>query len=85
MNDAARIRKLNWLCRRGMKELDILLSRFVQRHEQELVQGAWPGLEELLQFEDDVLWDCVQDPALAAAGPHRHLLSRIRGGSSGAD
>lgn len=61
-----------------MKELDILLERFLRLHEQELAAGSWPGLEDLLQYEDDVLWDCLQDPSHSAAGPHRALLNRIR-------
>jgi antitoxin CptB len=79
MASAERVRRLRWLCRRGMKELDVLLDRFVDRHEAGLANGAWPGFEQLLAFEDDLLWDCVQDPGRASAAAHADLLSAIRG------
>lgn len=80
MGGQQRVRKLKWLCRRGMKELDILLAAFIDRHEQELESGSWEDFETLLRFEDDVLWDCLQDPGCSQAGPHRQLLNVIRSG-----
>ena len=78
MGGQQRVRKLRWLCRRGMKELDILLAAFIARHEQELESGCWEDFESLLRFEDDVLWDCLQDPGCSEAGRHRPLIKRIR-------
>ena len=78
MVDHERLKKLKWLCRRGMKELDILLEQFLADHETALNRGEWSELEQLLSTEDDVLWDWVQDPDHAAAEPFRHLLTQIR-------
>ena len=78
MSDGGRISRLRWLCRRGMKELDILLARFVDLHEKELDGGAWPEFERLLETEDDLLWDWFQDPAHPGAGDFRVLLEQIR-------
>ena len=61
-----------------MKELDVLLERFLQRRESALARGDWPGFEQLLDFEDDVLWDCLQDPSIPAAAGHAELLASIR-------
>lgn len=60
-----------------MKELDLLLSRFVDRHEAELERGLWPGLEALLALEDDMLWERLQTPPPSAA-EHADLLAAIR-------
>ncbi len=79
MPDAARYRKLQWLCRRGMKELDVLLERFLRDERETLEQGGWPHFEDLLLQEDDRLWDWLMDPALPGAEQHRRLLERIRG------
>jgi len=76
--DEQRCRKLKWLCRRGMKELDILLEHFLARRGAELRSGLWPELEALLDTEDDLLWDWVQHPATPAAEPFRALLEDIR-------
>lgn len=78
MADVDRVRRLRWLCRRGMKELDLLLLRFVDRHETELAAGGWPQAETLLAMEDDVLWDWLQDPARAGDEALRALLESIR-------
>ena len=80
MQQPGRINKLKWLCRRGMKELDVLLEGFLDQHQQELSVGGWPELESLLQNEDDRLWDWVQQPASEQASGYRAVLKEIRGG-----
>ncbi len=54
--DPATVRRLQWRCRRGMRELD----RLFERRLAHLVQTAdGPGLarfERLLEGEDDRLW-----------------------------
>ncbi|WP_345295289.1 succinate dehydrogenase assembly factor 2 [Luteimonas vadosa] len=50
------VRRLRWRCRRGMRELDQLLTRYLDHH--------WPGASDtergvflqLLDCEDDRLW-----------------------------
>jgi succinate dehydrogenase flavin-adding protein (antitoxin of CptAB toxin-antitoxin module) len=61
-----------------MKELDLLLERFVEQHEEALTAGHWPELEALLETEDDLLWAWLQKPAVTGAKPFRSLLERIR-------
>ena len=80
MGDIERVRKLKWLCRRGMKELDILLERFIDNHQDSLADGSWPDLEALLQTEDDVLWDWFQDSSNPDASRYQELLVQIRRG-----
>ena len=81
MGDIERVRKLKWLCRRGMKELDILLEQFIDNHQESLAGGSWPELEALLRTEDDLLWDWFQDSSNPAASRYRELLDQIRRGS----
>ena len=78
----SRVSKLKWLCRRGMKELDVLLERFLDQHQQQLLDGRWPELESLLQNEDDLLWDWLQQPACEPAAAYRGVLEIIRAGRS---
>jgi antitoxin CptB len=68
----AESQRLRWRCRRGMRELDRLLERYLDQ--------AWAGadaveradFERLLGCEDDRLWrwflghDTPEDPALHA-------------------
>jgi antitoxin CptB len=81
MEQTLRIRQLKWLCRRGMKELDILLENFLARQAQQLECGQWREFEDLLQAEDDQLWDWLQNPQRPQASRFNALLSQIRRGS----
>lgn len=65
-----------------MKELDILLERFIDNHEQDLEKGTWPELESLLNTEDDLLWDWFMDPHKPSASRYRNLLDHIRNGAA---
>lgn len=81
MTDAAasvELQRLRWRCRRGMRELDQLFTRYLER--------VWPvasaddrtTFERLLACEDDRLWrwflgyEIAEDPELHA------LVERIR-------
>lgn len=53
------INAIRWRCRRGMLELDRLLSRFVERHYGSLNHQDSAALLELLALEDDRLWTAL--------------------------
>lgn len=80
--DTIRLKKLKWLCRRGMKELDVLLQQFLAENGQQLVNGAFPEFESLLESEDDRIWAWVQHPDLPDAGRYSELLGTIRNGAA---
>jgi antitoxin CptB len=74
-----RVKRLRWLARRGMRELEILIENFLRREAAALSDGAWPELEALLACEDDQLWAWFQGRYDAAAEPYRSLLDNLRG------
>ncbi len=47
--------KLKWQCRRGTKELDLLLSRYLETHYQAADEADKHYFEALLKLEDSVL------------------------------
>jgi antitoxin CptB len=53
---SARDAKLIWNCRRGMLELDIILSKFVSTTFRELNAAQRDTLERLLTYPDPVLY-----------------------------
>ena len=63
-----------------MKELDILLERFITQNEASLSRGEWPELENMLDSEDDVLWSWFQNPSAEGARQFRSLLTKISRG-----
>ena len=78
MQGEERIRRLQWLCRRGMRELDILLESFLTCKHDELSASAFPALECFLNEEDDRLWDWLQMSSRPESGEYRKLVDAIR-------
>ncbi len=67
----AQARRLLWRCRRGMKELDVLLERFARGHLAAADADARALFERFLELPDPVLADYLlgeaqpADPSLA--------------------
>jgi antitoxin CptB len=56
MSEADRLR---WHCRRGLLELDLVLSRFLDRQSSTLTPGQQSAFKTLLECSDNDLWDLV--------------------------
>lgn len=54
--DDAELRRLRWKCRRGMRELDQLLTRYLDRDWRQSSQEQRGVFLQLLETEDDKLW-----------------------------
>lgn len=78
MSDEAELRRLRWRCRRGMRELDRLLERWLD--------GGWSSSSEsergvflrLLDCEDDKLWHWFMGHEAATDAELDALVRRIR-------
>ncbi|WP_423820940.1 succinate dehydrogenase assembly factor 2 [Salinisphaera sp. SPP-AMP-43] len=75
MSEKARIR---WLCRRGMKELDVLLERFVNSDYDSLSAAQHEAFVNLLHYEDPDLWVLFMGRAEAETPEQAELVERIR-------
>ncbi len=67
-----------WRCRRGMKELDLLLERYARSRHREAPAAERARFEALLELPDPLLAGYLlagQTPADPALGP---LIERIR-------
>lgn len=75
MNEHARLR---WLCRRGMKELDVLLSRYLEGPYATEPASARAAFARLLEHQDPELYALLtgrmvtEDPQIA------EVIERIR-------
>jgi antitoxin CptB len=47
--------KLRWRCRRGMKELDVLLARYMDEHFRSASTAEQDAFRQLLEIQDTVL------------------------------
>lgn len=58
-DDAAQRARLRWRARRGLLENDLILQRFLGRHESSLTDRQVTGLHELLDLPDNELLDLI--------------------------
>jgi antitoxin CptB len=56
VSEAADVGRLRWRCRRGMRELDRLLERYLERAWPQAEPSERAAFERLLACEDDQLW-----------------------------
>ena len=61
-----RLKMLEWRCRRGMLENDLLLTRFLERRGAALSEGDVAALDRLLDLPDGELWDVLCGRTIAA-------------------
>ena len=73
--DAAAQRRLQWKCRRGLLELDLVLQRFLEKHFEE--KDAKP-LNDLLELQDNDLWDIVSGRSDRYEARFEGIVARIR-------
>ena len=73
--DEAVQRKLRWKCRRGLLELDLVFQDFVEKH---LEEKDVKEFNELLDFEDNDLWEIVSGRSNRYDARHGGIVARIR-------
>ncbi|MFW6277914.1 MAG: succinate dehydrogenase assembly factor 2 [Halorhodospira sp.] len=75
---AAARRRLRWRCRRGTKELDLLLERFLAVGFEALDAEGRAAFERLLALEDHLLQDWLINGQLPTDRELRWIVERIR-------
>jgi antitoxin CptB len=70
--------RLRWRCRRGMKELDALLTRYLNGPLATAETAEWDRFERLLECEDDQLWDWLSGRIRPPDQVLGELVDRIR-------
>ncbi len=78
MNDDIEIRKLKWRCRRGMRELDQLLERWLDAAWRQSNPADRATFLRLLDSEDDRLWKWFLGHEVAPDAELQSLIERIR-------
>ena len=70
--------RIQWRCRRGMLENDLVLSRFLAARGAQLTEDEIAMLDRLLDLPDNELWDLIagrEEPRDASVMP---LLAQLR-------
>ncbi|WP_240098898.1 succinate dehydrogenase assembly factor 2 [Thermomonas flagellata] len=77
-DDGAELRRLRWRCRRGMRELDQLLERWLDRCWRQSPSSERAVFLRLLDCEDDRLWRWFLDHETPADADLAALVHAIR-------
>jgi len=81
-SDLANRSRLRWRSRRGLLENDLILTRFLDAHEEDLSDADVDALTRLLDLADNPLLDLLlarSEPEGEVDLPHvRALLVRLR-------
>ena len=70
--------RLRWRCRRGMLELDLVLSAFLERHLDQLDASEIEALKVLLALPDPDLLDLVMGRAEPEGAAEHELIALMR-------
>ena len=80
--DPANRARLRWRARRGLLENDLILTRFLDAHEEEMTDDEVDALTRLLDLADNPLMDLLLgrvEPEGDVDLPHvRALLAKLR-------
>ena len=76
--DAIELKRLRWQCRRGMREMDMLLERWLDRYFPSANSEQRRQFTQLLLTEDDLLWDWIMEKNLPDDPALLELLHQVR-------
>ena len=74
----ARLDRARWRCRRGMKELDVLLERFAARGLERIDDRDLDALERLLDSPDQDILEWLASASAAPPSGMTGIVSLIR-------
>jgi len=75
---AEEIPRLKWLCRRGVKELDIIMSHYLEYSFLDAPASEQKAFRELLQIEDPILFQLVVGKQKSPDAEQDKLLALLR-------
>ena len=78
MTPQVRLERVRWRCRRGMKELDVLLERFARHGLNRLDEGELDALERLLEQPDQDILEWIASTTANPPPDLRAVVSRVR-------
>ncbi len=70
--------RLRWHCRRGMKELDLVLLRYLEQDYEAASPADRAAFARILDLQDPELFGYLVGRAVPTDDTLRHVLARIR-------
>ena len=75
--DSANRAKLAWRCRRGMRELDMVLMRYLERDFDAAEVAEQASFELLLSLQDPDIYDLLTGRITADDPGVQHVVERL--------
>lgn len=72
---STRLNRLRWRSRRGLLELDLVLTRFLAKHLEVLTDAELLAYTQLLQGDDNDLLDYVNGLQVPDDAMQRHIVA----------
>ena len=71
------IKRIHWKCRRGMREIDLLLREFSQTKLDQLNQNELVMFEEILNYDDQKLYDFIFKKTSLDNNLHENFINKF--------
>ena len=75
--DRENLARLRWRCRRGLRELDVLLMRYLEREFETALRSAQAAFESLLSAEDPEILDLLAGRLVADDAALNAVVQRL--------
>ena len=69
------INRLKWKCRRGMRELDLLLKEFSENEMLNLSSDDHGTFDEVLNYDDQTLYDFIFKKLIISTLQHERFIN----------
>ena len=70
--------RLRWLCRRGMKELDVLMTRYLEEQYTQATESEKNCFRALLEMQDPELFSLLVGRTHSDDQALQHLVNQLR-------
>ncbi|MCL4760006.1 MAG: succinate dehydrogenase assembly factor 2 [Rhodocyclaceae bacterium] len=70
--------RVRWQCRRALLELDLVFTRFLERHFEHLDEKQLADLDDLLRCEDHELWAMVNGSQPCGQDRWKEIIALLR-------
>ena len=74
----AELSRLRWLCRRGMKELDVVMSRYLEQHYTSASSAEQGHFKVLLEMPDPDLYDLLLGRSVTSDAELARFIQLLR-------
>lgn len=70
--------QLRWRCRRGVRELDVLLDRFLQLEYQNLNEPARLAFQRMLETQDPIIMDWLFGKSVSEDQEIQSIITQLK-------